>query len=825
MLLNTLFKHWSYQLFAPGTIIREKYEAFKLLLQYDGRCHEQMAEFQGLVHGNQQEDLSRVRKRFTLFSEQVAGMIDCLNTMAPGSYVSLKEYHRKFDFYGSFLLTAPAVDSTPPFVLAIDEITPAHTNIGNKAVNLAILQNELAIPVPNGFAVTANAFHYLIDYNNLRHTIDELLAELHIDSSHSLNWISNQLQKLIQTARIPPVIEQDMAAAYKGLELSAGKQVFSAVRSSAISEDGDCSFAGQYATLLGVARGELNRAYLSVLASKYSPEALFYRVCQGLGDEETAMSVLVLEMVDAVSSGVLYTRPPVQSAHTNSTLHLHVSRGLGEALVGGTMVPDQYIMARGKELKLLEMPDSTPIITSTQALEIGKWGMAIENYFHTPQDIEWVIGKDQTLLFLQARPLHISAAPSLAKNKTTCEEHIVLLENCEGAAGGKATGRVFHFDTQQGMKLDDIPHGAVLVCRNTPPAFVQVINRLAAVIAEKGSRASHFATVAREFGVPFLAGTEEKAKKLINGSQVTVDGDQGKVFQGKINGLSCNTERIAGENQYYRTLRQVLKFITPLELTDPAAENFRPEGCRSMHDLIRFCHEKALQAMFSAARPGTGRGAMKLIANLPMDVFLFNVGNGFTSEIDTAVSEIPLENITSTPFSALWQGLSHPDVQWKKKAFDWDAFDRIELAGGVAPGKDSFDFASYAIIGADYLHFNIRFGYHFTIVDALCGENSADNYCMMRFAGGGGDFDRRSLRMDFITQILEQLEFVVEKKGDMLEARLAALECETLRDKLDMLGRLLGATKLMDMVLRDEDMVHQYVQDFFNGRYSFSQEG
>ncbi len=96
---------------------------------------------------------------------------------------------------------------------------------------------------------------------------------------------------------------------------------------------------------------------------------------------------------------------------------------------------------------------------------------------------------------------------------------------------------------------------------------------------------------------------------------------------------------------------------------------------------------------------------------------------------------------------------------------------------------------------------------------------------MLRFAGGGGDFDHRSLRIDFITSILEQLEFAVEKKGDMLEGRLAGLECSVIQDKLDMLGRLLGATKLMDMVLEDEQMVILCVDDFFNGRYSFSQEG
>ena len=94
-----------------------------------------------------------------------------------------------------------------------------------------------------------------------------------------------------------------------------------------------------------------------------------------------------------------------------------------------------------------------------------------------------------------------------------------------------------------------------------------------------------------------------------------------------------------------------MKFITPLELVDAAAANFTPEGCRSMHDIIRFCHEKALQAMFATSRPGTGRGALRLVADIPLDVFLFDVGGGFVEDIGKRKS-IPLEEVASFPFQA-----------------------------------------------------------------------------------------------------------------------------------------------------------------------------
>jgi pyruvate,water dikinase len=381
---------------------------------------------------------------------------------------------------------------------------------------------------------------------------------------------------------------------------------------------------------------------------------------------------------------------------------------------------------------------------------------------------------------------------------------------------------VYQLDSNH--KLEDVPTGAILVTLDSPPSLVKVINRLSAVIAENGSRASHFATVAREFGIPFLAGVSDARKLFSPGCTLTVDGNRGAVYEGQIDELLQKEAPSSATGPYQRILRQALKFITPLELIDPAGDNFTPEGCRSMHDIIRFCHEKALLSMFTAGKPGTGRGSLRLVADMPLDVFLFDVGDGIATKTNKDQG-VPLATVTSVPFQALWKGLSHPDVQWKQKPFDWDAYDRIELSGGVPPKRDSFAFASYAVIGADYLHFNIRFGYHFTIVDAMCGENMAENHCMLRFAGGGGDYDHRSLRIDFISRVLERLDFEVEHKGDLLEAKLPSLESHVMQEKLDILGRLLGATKLMDMVLEDEQMVDNCVEDFYNGRYSFSQEG
>lgn len=820
MQLNSLFKHWSYRIIAPGTLLREKYEALKQLLSYDICCHEEMAEFQDLLHDGHREDFARIRKRFAHLSAQVGGMIQALETMNPGTYTSLRDYHKKFDFYTRFLIAPPAIDFAPPYVFPLEAITIDDKRIGNKAKHLAELTNRLHSSVPRGFAISSSGYHYFIEYNNLRIAIETQLADLDINSTNSLHTTAKNLQQLLIEATLPPDIEKEILGAYDRWEHRHNQAVKVAVRSSAISEDGDSSFAGQYATVLNVCRSDIGTAYKEVLGSKYSPEALFYRISQGMGDEETAMSVLVQEMVAASSSGVLYTTGVTHNTTDQGHLHLHITKGLGEQLVSGAVNPDYYVLDRQSPHTIMSKETLSPIISDEQACNIATQGMIIENHFTTPQDIEWAINDQNQLFILQARELHISTEIEALEDHQFKDN--ILLSDCEKASGGVAAGIVFVINNAR--DLEHVPMGAVIVTKDSPPDFVTIINKISAVISERGSRASHFATVAREFGVPFLAGIKNARSRFEAGIPITVDGNRGLVYSGIIKELINNHIKPQTSGPYHRVLSEALKFITPLELTDPTAKNFTPEGCRSMHDIIRFCHEKALFSMFTTGKPGTGRGSLRLDANIPLDVFLFDVGGGISTKT-TKGQPVPLDSVSSTPFQALWKGLSHPGVQWKQKPFDWAAYDKIELAGGVPPKRDSFAFASYAVVSGDYLHFNLRFGYHFTIVDVLCGDNDAENHCMLRFAGGGGDYNQLSLRIDFLSGILERLDFSVDKKGDLLEAKLPGFAKEEMIHKLDLLGRLLGASKLMDMVLNGDEMVANCVEEFFNGRYSFSQEG
>jgi pyruvate,water dikinase len=143
------------------------------------------------------------------------------------------------------------------------------------------------------------------------------------------------------------------------------------------------------------------------------------------------------------------------------------------------------------------------------------------------------------------------------------------------------------------------------------------------------------------------------------------------------------------------------------------------------------------------------------------------------------------------------------------------------MSGGII-SPESAMLASYAIISRNYLNLNLRFGYHFVILDSICQENPEDNYIMFRFSGGGTEFENRALRANFLTRVLERLGFDVDKKGDLVDGQLGHEDEKSVRKKLDIIGRLLGATRLMDMYLKDHAMVERFVEEFMNGRYHFA---
>jgi len=851
-MMRNLFTYWTRQLFKPGALIQEQYTAFQSLLEADKRAHERMAELEEILYDQVPVDFCAIEKKYGQFSDAVGRMITDLARICPAKYASLGTYHKKFDDYVRSLLGVGKAPADPPYVLNLYEPQAKDPLlVGGKTANLARVAQSLKLPVPAGFAVTTRAFHRFMASNDLNGLIADTLAHLDIHSGESLDAASEQICHAIHRAAVPPEVVEAVNGAIDNAQAQCRHTRRFAVRSSARGEDTRTSFAGQYLTVLNIDADEILAAYRQVLASKYLPAALVYRINYGLTDRETPMAVLVVEMIDAQASGVMYTGQ--SDGHAGDPLAIHAVWGLGQPLVDGVTVPAVFQIAKtdppvlvsriphgqadqrvlDPEQGLVSRPldekqaAGTPLST-TAALELARWGSTLESHLNGPQDVEWCLNRDERLVLLQTRPFHTETGLAASDGPLTCTfetvENEILVSGGIAAAGGVASGRTVHIGSLE--DLARMPDGSVAITRSIPPEFAAAVNRLHAVVAAGGSFAGHFASVAREFGIPTIVNAVEALTAIPDGTTVTVNAENTTVYRGHVPSMvasPCARRNLLADSPFMQRLGAVMSFISALELVNPGKDNFTPEGCRSHHDIIRFVHEKAVSAMFqlSNIRFRKVGGSRKLRIGIPMLFYAIDVGGGLNVAAGGR-SEVGLEHVESAPLRALFNGLTHPDIQWGTFShFDWASHDKVVMSGGYI-NPDSVMFASHAIISATYANLNLRFGYHFVVLDAVCSAKKAENYILLRFSGGGADMEKRRLRALFLSRIFQRLGFDVTRKSDLIDARYGQGRQEEVARTLDLVGRLLGATRLMDMYLKNESMADAYVDEFMQGRYHFS---
>ena len=806
MHVKQLFKHWTYQVFAPGTLLRRKYEAFKSLLRQDAVALELIADLEELFYGEVLADRQRANWLAAQLARAVKTMAGQLVEMNPTRYMDLPEYFRKIDFYVRMALELEQPEVGPPYILSLEDAAALPRMAGGKASNLGRVLGVKGVPVPPGFVITANAFNYLVDYNGLSEEIERRLRQMVVGDRDLLAGLTAEMQELIMAAEVPEEIARGIRFAVS--EIIEGDDLI-AVRSSALAEDGEISFAGQYASELDVPPNDVLEAYKRVLAGKYCPRAVSYRISNGLTDADTAMAILVIPMVDADNAGVVYSMDP--DCRGRNAIGVYGVRGLGDGLVDGSVSPGKGMLTREDEPKLAEgcAPDMGGLPGEETLLELGRIAMKLEKAFGCPQDIEWAEDVTGKLFVLQARPLQLERDEAAVEHAPVAD--IPIAEGFERASAGVGCGEIYYAPT--GAEIARIPDGAVVVTPTLKPSLLTFIGNMSGVIAGTGSRASHFASVARESGVPVLVGEPDPA--LEPGQLVTVDGSTGAIYAGCVE--SILTRGREGRKVPERVLKQYEKVVpltVKLNLTDPQGENFTPEGCRSMHDVVRFCHEKSVGEMFSLVdRKGRGMGAARrLKTHLPLVMYLLDLGDGlFPTAADGKLVE-PAD-IKSRPMWALWYGLSDARVAWNHTLthMDWEEFDK------VSSGIFSFDsklLASYGLISEDYLHLMVRFGYHFSVVDSVCGAEEGANYINFRFKGGGAGFDQRLLRLLFIRRVLERYGFDTATRGDMIDAKVARLGENETRRLLARLGYLMAMTRLMDMSMEDEAQVDAEVERF-----------
>ncbi len=477
-----------------------------------------------------------------------------------------------------------------PFILWFDEIGMEDLPlVGGKNASLGEMRKELApkgVNVPNGFAITVNAYRYLVeeghvrDYHYLlkggsvRESIREIFSDLDVNDLDNLSARGSRVRRIIQSIEFPADLKEEIIAAYEKLCEQYGEDTDVAVRSSATAEDlPDASFAGQQETFLNV-RGEhiVLASCRRCFASLFTNRAISYREHRGFDHFSVGLSIGVQKMVrsDKACSGVMFTLDT--ESGFRDVVYITGSYGLGENIVQGLVRPDEFYVFKptlkmgyksiiqktlgDKEEKLvywLDGESSTKniptsawertsfILGDDEIATLAKWAAIVEDHYsekagtYRPMDLEWAKdGITGELFILQARPETVKSQQPQHILKT-----YILKETGRLLVSGKAVGEKIGAGTANVIpNVQDIRRfrdNEVLVTQMTDPDWEPIMKMASAIVTDRGGRTCHAAIISRELGVPCIVGTGKGSRIVRTGDPVTVccsEGETGYVYQG-----------------------------------------------------------------------------------------------------------------------------------------------------------------------------------------------------------------------------------------------------------------------------------------------------
>jgi pyruvate,water dikinase len=414
----------------------------------------------------------------------------------------------------------------------------------------------IGLPVPKAFVVTAQAFRKFLVETGIEETLFRRLERLDVDDNGALESVSRDAQDLVLSVEIPDHIREEITDAYA--RMGANGTVV-AVRSSATAEDlPEASFAGQQETFLNILGDEdLVDAVQRCWASLYGARAVYYRAKQGFDDRSVNIAVVVQELIRSEKSGVMFTSHPV----TGEPLTIiEGSWGLGEAVVSGSVSPDNYVFDLRSErvvdrliaekeimivpegehgtkvVNLSEKQRTAPVLSDAEVARLATLGRIAESHYGVPQDIEWaIVGGD--VFILQSRPITTIRRPEIPRPgagpgaRPEKPLGVVLLEG-QGASPGVASGRVVI--VRDVKDTSAVKEGDILVTKMTNPDMVPAMRRVSAIVTDEGGMTCHAAIVSRELGTPAVVGTKKATKVLQDGQVITVDGEKGTIYEGAV---------------------------------------------------------------------------------------------------------------------------------------------------------------------------------------------------------------------------------------------------------------------------------------------------
>jgi pyruvate,water dikinase len=826
---------------SPSTV-QELFKKFQELLDYNGRALELMADMGEKLSGDYLFDKHYIESVALELEEVIYKIVYNLNIITQKKHMRLfdalerakEEIHQELNAR----FTIPKGNYAYPLSSLNKEMAD---HVGEKMATLGELKNRLGLNVPEGFVISTYAYERFIEYNGLRKWIDSLMKAGTPENMEEVTKKTQHLKETILQARIPHDLKKAIRKALAGSISKEAPKTGWAVRSSAMGEDSQFSYAGQYQTLLNVPSSDILAGYKEVVASLFSPGVLSYGKNAWGERREPAMAVGCTQMLDAKISGVIYSTDPSQIGHERMVIS--ACWGLGKLVVEGEGEVDQYFVSKtypyallhqqiGKKetqyvvleeggIDLKTVPpslQSEPCLTPSALSLLVEAAQRVEQHMRSFQDIEWSFDQQGRLILLQARPLQVSRNLHFDKTKISAsvKDYPVLMDGMGVVASrGIGAGKVFLVQSEE--EASRFPRGSVLVLKQTTPRMSKLVPLASAIVTDIGSVAGHLATISREFRVPTIVDTRHATDVLRTGLEVTVDAEENVIYEGIVKELITAhlSEKMPYDETYeFRLLRRLLKKTSTLNLSDPQSKDFTAAHCTTYHDIVRFSHEIAVQRIAEGISPsqlGLKTASKKLKLPIPLDLVLVDIGGGLKEEAAGRI--ISPDDLQCEPLRILAEVLAVPGV-WQSQPVDLDMKGLLSSFSFTETYSSRSITGNLAIISGEYLNLSLRLGYHFNMIDVTMSENQERNYIYFRFFGGVTEMTRRSRRAQLLAQIMTRNDFAVETKGDLIIARIKKVTRDTMEQKLRLVGRLIGFTRQLDVLLRSDTDI-----DFFEGQF------
>jgi pyruvate,water dikinase len=715
---------------------------------------------------------------------------------------------------------APASARRPEVLRLHEEQALDPMLVGGKAAGLCLLNQRFPGHVPEGFILTVRAYDLFAGKGRLFEQIKLLLKNLEFTQDSDRFRIQTEaIRKAVSAAELPPSIEQAIRQYSRAFE--TGEPDLWAVRSSAVSEDGRFSFAGQFDSLLNVPLSGLPEAYKEVVAGKFTERAVTYRMHCGFREVDTPMAVLFMPMIRPKAAGVIYTADPARP--DADCMVVHCVEGLGDKVVKGLVVPDSIEILKEPVPRIAGMTVAgNPVsdlgyISRDTLLKIGSTALKAAEAFGYDLDMEWAVDRKDHLWILQGRRVQLSAQEKI--RDVPSRKGDLFASRGVSIFPGRSEGRVA---VRSAQNPAPIPKGAVLVLRQPIPEMASLVPNAASVIAAEGSPVGHLATILREFAVPSIFQAGEKILDLAENSVVSIDASKREIYIGSrwpgirervLSRLaSAGSRAVAGP---------LFGPILSLNLSDPFASGFKPSACRSVHDVIRFIHEMSVRSMFRFGDKHSGllhRKTKRILSHVPMPILALPL----EQPLPAGSTTVKPDAIASAPFRAFWEGFSDERLAWPDRlermnpALSRDIQDQI--FGGVKGPRRRKD-PNYLIYAADYMNFNSRFAYHYAMLDSLLGTGDRNNYIQLRFHSGGGSDEKRKRRARFLERVLRESRFGVSLDGDLIVAWFRNYPSTDTSEALTMLGRLLVCSRQLDVLMHLDSDVKMFSNLFLTGNF------